>query len=283
MSVSDQTLPGRWRPTWTQRSLRTARTGTGPALADVLTDAFLAYGGEVGAHLRALLRNGSDAEDLHQEAFLRLHAQAAAGRPPENVRAWLHRVAINLAMSRGRHIQVEARMAPRLRDDDDARPPTTASSDATRPPPPGRWPGWPGTRIMLLAAASWQPRDRPRAQAIAIATRTPMPRPWPTAGAIGRMEQPALGPPERSGCGQDGSDGGRQGLSSPGMGSVPAGGSSGVPASWRDSMRGCAWRSSGADGRARRQRGRRQNRGSSGSAAVSPARSGDRRRVPAHR
>lgn len=92
------------------------------SLDQYVTDAFLTYGGEVGAHLRAVLRDGSDAEDLHQEAFLRLHAEAAAGRPPANVRAWLHRVANNLAMSRGRHIQVEMRTAPRLRDDDDAAP-----------------------------------------------------------------------------------------------------------------------------------------------------------------
>jgi len=100
-------------PTW----------GPDPRLIErFVTDAFEAYGQEVSAHLRAILRDGADAEDLHQEAFLRLHAQATAGRPPDNVRAWLHRVAVNLAMSRGRHIQVQSRVAPRLRFDDDAAP-----------------------------------------------------------------------------------------------------------------------------------------------------------------
>lgn len=83
-----------------------------------VTEAFATYGPEVSAHLRALLRDASDAEDLCQEAFLRLHAETAAGRQPDNVRAWLHRVAVNLAMSRGRHIAIRARVEPRLRDDD---------------------------------------------------------------------------------------------------------------------------------------------------------------------
>jgi RNA polymerase sigma factor (sigma-70 family) len=97
--------------------------GTDPrTLEQYVTDAFITYGGEVSAHLRSLLRDGGDAEDLNQEAFLRLHREAAAGRRPDNVRAWLHRVAVNLAMSRGRHIQVQTRTAPRLRQDEDGAP-----------------------------------------------------------------------------------------------------------------------------------------------------------------
>jgi RNA polymerase sigma-70 factor (ECF subfamily) len=95
--------------------------GPDPLLIErFVTDAFETYGQEVTAHLGALVHDRLEAEDLNQEAFLRLHAQASAGRPPENVRAWLHRVAVNLAMSRGRHLQVQSRVAPRLRVDDDA-------------------------------------------------------------------------------------------------------------------------------------------------------------------
>ncbi len=105
----DGTISQRF-PTW----------GPDPArLERIVTDAWETYGPEVSAHLHALVRDDADAEDLHQEAFLRLHAQVSAGRTPDNVRAWLHRVAVNLAMSRGRHLQVQARVDPRLRWDDD--------------------------------------------------------------------------------------------------------------------------------------------------------------------
>ena len=41
-------------------------------------------------------------EDLLQEAYLRLTREVALGRAPDNMRAWLYRVASNLAISRGR-------------------------------------------------------------------------------------------------------------------------------------------------------------------------------------
>ena len=44
------------------------------------------------------------AEDLLQEAFLRLTREVRADRTPDNVRAWLYRVGANLAVSRGRRI-----------------------------------------------------------------------------------------------------------------------------------------------------------------------------------
>ena len=46
------------------------------------------------------------AEDLAQEAFLRLAQEIDAGRSPDDPGAWLRRVGTNLAMSRGRHLQV---------------------------------------------------------------------------------------------------------------------------------------------------------------------------------
>lgn len=50
----------------------------------------------------ALTRDADAADDLVQEAFLRLVKQHAAGHPPDNVLAWLYRVCSNLATSRGR-------------------------------------------------------------------------------------------------------------------------------------------------------------------------------------
>ena len=57
---------------------------------------------EVYAFLVRSTRDPSAAEDLLQETFLRLTTEARAGRAPEQVRAWLFRVASNLAISRAR-------------------------------------------------------------------------------------------------------------------------------------------------------------------------------------
>src|SRR5215211_4492638 len=64
--------------------------------------AFEAYSGELFSFLRRGTRDQAAAEDLLQDAFLRLAQEIAAGRSPDNVRAWLYRVAANLIISRAR-------------------------------------------------------------------------------------------------------------------------------------------------------------------------------------
>jgi RNA polymerase sigma factor (sigma-70 family) len=66
-----------------------------------------------GAALRST-RDPELAADVTQEAFLRLVAEAQAGRFPDNVRAWLYRTSANLIVSRARHEAVARRHAPRL-------------------------------------------------------------------------------------------------------------------------------------------------------------------------
>ncbi len=61
--------------------------------------------------LTAICRDEAAAEDLTQEAFVRLLREAREGRAPDDAVAWLHRVASNLAMSRGRRISVADRRA----------------------------------------------------------------------------------------------------------------------------------------------------------------------------
>jgi RNA polymerase sigma-70 factor (ECF subfamily) len=56
--------------------------------------------------VRAITRDHEVAEEICQEAFTRLLLEVRAGRSPDNPRAWLRRVASNLAISRGRHNQV---------------------------------------------------------------------------------------------------------------------------------------------------------------------------------
>lgn len=70
----------------------------------VVDDAWDAYRAEIFNFLRHSTRDEAAAEDLLQETFLRLTREVAAGRAPDQTRAWLYRVASNLATSRGRRI-----------------------------------------------------------------------------------------------------------------------------------------------------------------------------------
>jgi RNA polymerase sigma-70 factor, ECF subfamily len=59
--------------------------------------------------LTTLTRDGDVAEDLTQEAFVRLVIEVRAGRAPDDPGAWLNRVGHNLAMSHGRRVMVADR------------------------------------------------------------------------------------------------------------------------------------------------------------------------------
>lgn len=67
-------------------------------------DAYDAHHDEVWAFLLDATRDGTVAEDLLQEVFLRLLREARADRMPQQVRPWLYRVAANLVVSRGRRL-----------------------------------------------------------------------------------------------------------------------------------------------------------------------------------
>jgi len=56
------------------------------------------------------------AEDVAQEAFIKLLAEARAGRYPDNIGGWLYRAVSNLIISRARRAEVARRFAPRLAD-----------------------------------------------------------------------------------------------------------------------------------------------------------------------
>jgi RNA polymerase sigma-70 factor (ECF subfamily) len=75
------------------------------------------------AYLVALTRDGAAAEDLVHEAFVRLLAETGAGRPPLIPRAWLFRVATNLAVSRGRRRNIAARRSREVATRDTAPSP----------------------------------------------------------------------------------------------------------------------------------------------------------------
>lgn len=59
-------------------------------------------------------RDPDVAADVTQDAFLRLLTEAERRGPPENLKAWLIRVASNLVISRGRRVSVAARWLQRV-------------------------------------------------------------------------------------------------------------------------------------------------------------------------
>lgn len=84
------------------------------ALAALVSNAFADHAAELRAHLVRSVRDAAAADDLVQEAFVRLLTESAAGRSPLHPRAWLFRVAGNLAASRARRHSVAVRRAPEL-------------------------------------------------------------------------------------------------------------------------------------------------------------------------
>jgi RNA polymerase sigma-70 factor, ECF subfamily len=66
--------------------------------------AYDAWHEELYGFLIKATRDPSAAEDLLQEAYLRLRREARSGQMPEQARPWLYRVAANLAVSRSRRV-----------------------------------------------------------------------------------------------------------------------------------------------------------------------------------
>ena len=107
---------------------------TDPYLDQVVEAAYATHGGPMIRWLTSVTRDGTVAEDLVQEAFVRLVTELQAGRGPDDVGAWLHRVAHNLAMSRGRRLSVADRHRRELVLSGDVPSPeiTTLEAEAQR-------------------------------------------------------------------------------------------------------------------------------------------------------
>lgn len=82
--------------------------------------------------IKGVVRDQELAEDILQEAFLRLVAELRARAQPENVHAWLYRVATNLAISRGRRTQTMLRHLPELAASRRAASPERQALEAER-------------------------------------------------------------------------------------------------------------------------------------------------------
>jgi RNA polymerase sigma-70 factor (ECF subfamily) len=97
------------------------------AVADFIAAAYDEHEARIHGMLLGATRDPELAADITQEAFLRLLAEARAGRLPAAPGAWLYRTASNLVISRARRESVARRFAPRLlRRDDTAGPESMA-------------------------------------------------------------------------------------------------------------------------------------------------------------
>lgn len=76
--------------------------------------AYEAHKGELFAFLVSMTRDGEHAADILQESFMRLLREIEAREAPLDPRAWLFRVAGNLAVSAARRRQTVRRWAPWL-------------------------------------------------------------------------------------------------------------------------------------------------------------------------
>ena len=75
----------------------------------IVASAFTDHQREVFSFTLHGTRDPEAAEDITQETFLRLFREVEAGRTPDNIRAWLYRVASNLVVTRGRKATVATR------------------------------------------------------------------------------------------------------------------------------------------------------------------------------
>ncbi len=76
---------------------------------DKLTEYICRYGNTVMRAAYSYVQNIPDSEDITQEAFLRLFGCDKQFRDEEHVKAWLIRVAVNLAKDKTRSVWVRSR------------------------------------------------------------------------------------------------------------------------------------------------------------------------------
>jgi RNA polymerase sigma-70 factor (ECF subfamily) len=101
-----------------------------PDANGIVETAYAASAPTLIRRVAAMTHDSAIAEDLVQEAFVRLAVEVRAGRVPDNIGAWLHRVVANLVASRGRHAAVVDRKLGDLPRPDHEPSPELASIDA---------------------------------------------------------------------------------------------------------------------------------------------------------
>lgn len=85
-------------------------------ISGVVLGIYDAHHRELATFVRAVERDRDAADDIVSETFVRLIEEVRRGRTPEQPRAWLHRVAANLVIDRGRRLTVVGKFLSRLVD-----------------------------------------------------------------------------------------------------------------------------------------------------------------------
>ena len=129
---------------------------------ELLETIYRTHAGSLRGRLVALTRDPAVADDVVGEAFLRLASTLRAGRAPNDPPAWLHRVAVNLVVSRARRNAVALRAMPGLLDRGIATSPEEAALDHERDElvheALGTLTG-PDRSIVMMAARGYRPEE----------------------------------------------------------------------------------------------------------------------------
>jgi RNA polymerase sigma-70 factor, ECF subfamily len=102
------------------------------AVEGIVGSAYEVHRAALMRYLTGITRDAVIAEDLVQDAFLRLTVEISAGRVPDDIGPWLYRVAHNLAMSRGRRLSVADRKRSALAVPDQPESPESVALAAER-------------------------------------------------------------------------------------------------------------------------------------------------------
>lgn len=109
-----------------------SRTNRTPDEDAVLAELYLEHAPRLTRWMTAYTRDPELAQDVVQEAFLRLAKELGAGRRPDNAPAWLALVARNLATSRARRNATALRFQSRLALPSEPDDPASAALAAER-------------------------------------------------------------------------------------------------------------------------------------------------------
>ena len=100
-----------------------AGVGRSDDVAAFVLATYDAHHRELANFVRGIERDRDTADDIVSESFVRFIEAARRGRTPDQPRAWLYRVAANLAIDRGRRRTVVTRVLGRLVDHGTEPPP----------------------------------------------------------------------------------------------------------------------------------------------------------------
>jgi RNA polymerase sigma factor (sigma-70 family) len=139
-------------------AVRPEETGGASRRVETLEELFLALEGSLLCYAMRYMKEQVAAEDLVQEAFLRLQASGESVREP---RRWLYRTVHNLALNQLRGADRIIPL-PGLSGPDEAGPGAGAGSELadTQPLPDEQLARWEGIGLVRLGLESLDPRSR---------------------------------------------------------------------------------------------------------------------------